>query len=290
MSELFPTDTRDTAAYQAAVMRQLTEAGQNGLALTRIVSKKAAARTTQERVLREMERNELVKSLRKAGSTRFWLAEHLPPQRTPEEQADEVLRRVLPEQRRERLLTLAKIREELLKGLGINDAAIRTCLRVLEQEGLVVKLTEGTKSFYAYAPSLRALLGEGASAAAGTAGPATQPEPVADVAPQPIAPTSPAPSSRATRPTETPLPVTNQRVIEAYRSVRMQRRLPDVEIARLREVLHCTVDELKPVVQRLCEQGTFIPGKGDWSFATTAARAAAVLIQDEQHLFVRMKD
>jgi hypothetical protein len=69
----------------------------------------------------------------------------------------------------------------------------------------------------------------------------------------------------------------------------MQRRLPDVEIARLQEVLNCPVEELKTVVKRLCEAGTFIPGKGDWSFATTAARAAAVLVHGEPHLFVRMK-
>lgn len=273
MDELFNTNPSDTAAYQGAVLRKLTEAGPNGLALTKLVGKKASARAAQQRVLKEMEKAGAVKAERKGSLTRYWLPDQMPPQVTPEEKADEVLRRVLPDQRRERLLTLARIRDELLKGLGIKEPAIRTCLRVLEQEGLVVKLTEGTRDFYAYVPALKSLLGEAAVEA-----------------PPPVEKTPEPAVIKAARSSDAPLPVTNQRVIEAYRSVRMQRRLPDVEIARLQEVLHCTVEELKPVVQRLCEQGTFIPGKGDWSFASTASRAAAVLIQGEPHLFVRMKD
>jgi hypothetical protein len=79
-------------------------------------------------------------------------------------------------------------------------------------------------------------------------------------------------------------------VINAYRDVRSQRRMPDVEIARLKEALGCTPEQIKPLVLQLCEQGVFIPGKGDWSFASPAARAAAILVQNEPYLFVRMKE
>lgn len=293
MSDLFHDADQPGSPFESAVLDQLKAAGPNGLAASKLAPARAAAeQAEQKRVLKSLEAAGKVQSLRQGKVTRYWLAGAMPPQVTPEEKADEVLRRVLPEQRRERLLTLARIRDELLKGLGIKDAAIRTCLRVLEQELLLVKFTDGAKTYYAYAPALRAMLGEAPpvpAAAPVAKAPESQPHAM-PVAPVQAAPYSSPPPTRTMRPSEAPLPVTNQRVIEAYRSVRMQRRLPDVEIARLGEVLHCTVDELKPVVIRLCDQGIFIPGKGDWSFATPAARAAAVLIQGEPHLFVRMKD
>lgn len=294
MSDLFHDADQSGSPFEVAVLDQLKAAGQNGLAASKLAPARGATEQNQQkRVLKALEAAGKVQALRQGKITRYWLAGEMPPQVTPEEKADEVLRRVLPEQRRERLLTLTTIRDELLKGLGIKDAAIRTCLRVLEQELLLVKFTDGAKTYYAYAPALRAMLGEASAAATpeptATTAPAQGPAP-APTTPAPQAQRPPSPATRPMRASEAPLPVTNQRVIEAYRSVRMQRRLPDVEIARLGEVLHCTVEELKPVVLRLCDQGIFIPGKGDWSFATPAARAAAVLIQDEPHLFVRMKD
>ncbi len=283
MSQLFPTDSNDLTVHRDTVLRLLTDAGHNGLALSKLVVRKSADRAHQERAVKELDKTGEIKSRRQGRSTRYWLADSLPPQVSPEEKADEVLRRSFPEQRAGRLLTLSRIKDELLKGMGVPEAAILTCLRVLEREGLVVKLTDGTKTFYGYVPAMRTLLG---------ADPLAPPS-LPPATSQPATPTSriqdPLPS-RVSRASDAPLPVTNQRVIEAYRSVRLQRRLPDVEIARLQEVLHCTAEELKPVVMRLCDQGIFIPGKGDWSFATPAARAAAVLIQGDPHLFVRMKD
>lgn len=282
MSDFSLTDSNDLTVYRESILRQLTEAGEHGLALTKLVSRKSAERPYQEKALKELEKSNAIKSLRQGKSTRYWLTSSLPAQVSPEEKADEVLRRTFPEQRTGRLFSVTRIRDELLKGLTIPDSAIHTCLRVMEQEGLILKLFEGTKTLYAYAPALRTLLG--------TVSPAAPVTPAAATAPI-ITPPKPEPApSRTIRASDAPLPVTNQRVIEAYRSVRLQRRLPDVEIARLQEVLHCTAEELKPVVARLCDQGIFIPGKGDWSFATPAARAAAVLIQGDPHLFVRMKD
>jgi hypothetical protein len=184
---------------------------------------------------------------------------------TPEERADEVLRRVLPEQRRGRLFTRAKLQSELLKGLAIKEPAVQTCLRLLEQQRLVIKLTDGTKTFYTYAPALREWLAEAV---------------LEDVeATVELESTAEAESQ-----------VNLSKVVEAYRAVRVQRRMPDIEIARLQEELGCSADDIKPLVQQLCEQGVFIPGKGDWSFASPAARAAAILVQNEPYLFVRMKE
>ena len=282
MSDFTLTDSNDLTVYREAILGQLTEAGGHGLALPKLVSRKSAERSRQEKALKELEKGGGIKSLRQGKSTRYWLTASLPVQVSPEEKADEVLRHTFPEQRTGRLFTVTRIREELLKGLSIPDSAIHTCLRVMEQEGLILKLFEGTKTLYAYAPSLRTLLGM----ATPTATAATS----ASTVPAPSMPKAEPSPSRLSRASDAPLPVTNQRVIEAYRSVRLQRRLPDVEIARLQEVLHCSAEELKPVVARLCDQGIFIPGKGDWSFATPAARAAAVLIQGDPYLFVRMKD
>ena len=140
---------------------------------------------------------------------------------------------------------------------------MQTCLRLLEQQRLLVKLSDGSKTYFAYAPALRAWLDEG-----------DKPDMAESAAPSPGA---------------VPL-LSPQRVIDAYRSVRAQRRMPDVEIARLQEVMGCTPEQIKPLVLQLCEQGVFIPGKGDWSFASPAARAAAILVQNEPYLFVRMKE
>ena len=283
MNEPNHTESPDSAAFQSEVLRQLAAAGPAGLAYSKLViARNENLRAEQKRLLNAMEKSGQVVSQERGASTRYWLTGQKPADVTPEEKADEVLRRLLPDQRKGRLLTQSNIKSELLAGLGIPDSAVRTCLRILEQEQLLLKFTTGAKVFYAYAPAIRTMLGEDLS---------PMPAPAVPVE-TPAAPTASTaqPAPRTTRPSEVPLPVTNQRVIEAYRSVRMQRRLPDVEIARLQEVMHCPVEELKVVVKRLCELGTFIPGKGDWSFATSASRAAAVMIQDEPHLFVRMKD
>lgn len=284
MNEPQHTESPESAAFQSEVLRLLAAAGPAGLAYSKlVVARNENLRAEQKRLLKALEKAGQVVSQEKGASTRYWLAGKKPADVTPEEKADEVLRRLLPDQRKGRLLTQSNIKSELLAGLGIPDSAVRTCLRILEQEQLLLRFTTGAKVFYAYAPAIRTMLGDDLSPAPVPAMPVETPAASISSAPQPAAP-------RTTRASEVPLPVTNQRVIEAYRSVRMQRRLPDVEIARLQEVMHCPVEELKVVVKRLCELGTFIPGKGDWSFATPAARAAAVMIQDEPHLFVRMKD
>lgn len=284
MNEPHHTEPPESAAFQSEVLQQLAAAGSAGLAGSKlVVARNENLRAVQKRLLKALEDSGQIVAQEKGTSTRYWLAGQKPAEVKPEEKADEVLRRLLPDQRKGRLLTQSNIKSELLAGMGIPDSAVRTCLRILEQEQLLLKFTTGAKVFYAYAPAIRTMLGDdtssvppvGPTTEAAVSGPSTSP---------------PTPGPRTTRPSEVPLPVTNQRVIEAYRSVRMQRRLPDVEIARLQEVMHCPVEELKVVVKRLCELGTFIPGKGDWSFATPAARAAAVMIQDEPHLFVRMKD
>jgi len=156
---------------------------------------------------------------RKGKTVRYWLQGLMPVPTTPEEMADEVLRRVLPEQRRGRLFTQAKIQSELLEGLGIKAPAVQTCLRLLEQQRLLVKLSDGTKTYFAYAPALRAWLDEG-----------SHPELAPAIAPSVEA----APSAGSVPQPSLPL------VIDAYRSVRAQRRMPDVEIARLQEVMGCT--------------------------------------------------
>ncbi|MFZ4767088.1 MAG: hypothetical protein ACOYMN_19215 [Roseimicrobium sp.] len=281
MTHPAPTENPESAAFQASVLEKLAAAGPKGVAMSNLASaREPELRVAQKAQLAQMEAAGQVQAQRKNSIVRYWLTGQMPPEVTPEEKADEILRRLLPEQRRGRLLTPGMIKSELLKGQGIPDSALRTCLRILEQERVLLKLSAGSTVYYTYAPAVRSLLLEDAAS----------PPPAALAPPGPANTAVSAAASRQARAAEAPLPVTNQRVIEAYRSARMQRRLPDVEIARLQELLHCPVEELKIVVKRLCELGTFIPGKGDWSFATAAARAAAVVVQDEPHLFVRMKD
>lgn len=272
MNESPSTEPLEEDAFTLRVLAQVKAAGQAGIVHGKLVTtKKKAEKKPQDGQLADLvETGKLV--LQTKGKTRrYWLAGEMPQPVKPEELAYEVLSKVLPEQKRGRLLTLAKIRDELLKGKGIKEPALRTCLRVLEKEKLLVKLLAGTTAYYAYVPALKELLEQEALL--------VRPEPLPET-----------PAQRAGKPPGTALAVTTQRVIEAYKTVRMHRRMPDVEIVRLQEVLQCTVERLKPVVVQLCEQGVFIPGKGDWSFASPAARAASILIHNEPYLFVRMKE
>ncbi len=261
-------------AFRAQVLAQLEAAGAAGVSQSKLIgTTKASMKQQRLRQLVDMSVAGEVQMVQKGKVTRCWLPGQMPVEVTPEEKADEVLRRVLPEQRRGRVFTLAKIRTVLLKGTGIKEPAIKTCVRVLEQQRLLVRLTEGARVLYTYAPALRTLLDEETGETPAEATATTTPTAV-----------------QSTASTEPPKSITHQMVIDTYRAVRARRRLPDVEIASLQAALGCTAEEIKRPVQQLCEQGIFIPGKGDWSFASTAARAAAVLIQKEPYLFVRMKE
>ena len=264
MNETQHPHSLEPGAFRIEALDRLRLAGSAGVSASQLLNtKKPALKAERQNVLAELVATGEAQQQCKGKAVRYWLQGQMPVQTTPEERADEVLRRVLPEQRRGRLFTQARIQSELLKGLGIKAPAVQTCLRLLEQQRLLVKLTDGAKIFFAYAPALQAWLEEGDKAEQGEdALPATGALPLLSL----------------------------PRVIDAYRSARAQRRMPDVEIARLREVLGCTAEQIKPLVVQLCEQGVFIPGKGDWSFASPAARAAAILVQNEPYLFVRMKE
>jgi hypothetical protein len=257
-------------AYREQVLEQLQAAGSAGLAQGKLIdSKKTAVRKERLEWLAALVASGEIQSQRKGNATRCWIQGRMPVVLSQEEKADEVLRAVFPEQRRGRLFTVAKIRTELLKGEGIKEPALQTCLRVLEQQGVLLKLTEGSRALYAYAPALREWLGLVVS------------NEDLEAKQAPI----------ASKPVETKSEkVTTGQVVEAYRKVRIHSRMPDIEIARLRDVLGCAPDDLKPAVLELCQQGVFIPGKGDWSFASAPARAAAILIQNVPYLFVRMKE
>jgi len=265
MNETHPLSPQEPDAFKPWVLEQLRAAGAAGIASSKLVdTKKAALKAERLAQLADLLASGGIQEQRKGKVVRYWLEGQRPVEMTAEEKADEVLRRVLPEQRRGRLFTRAKIQSELLKGLVVKEPAVQTCLRLLEQQRLLIKLTDGTKAFYTYLPALREWLAE--------AGPL---EGEATVEPESTA--------------EGESEVNLLKVVEAYRAVRVQRRMPDIEIARLQEALACSADDIKPLVQQLCEQGVFIPGKGDWSFASPAARAAAILVQNEPYLFVRMK-
>lgn len=270
MNETQHSPSLETGAFRSRALDRLRSAGAVGVSASQLIeTKKPALKTARLAALGELVAAGEAQEQRKGKTVRYWLQGLMPVTTTPEEKADEVLRRVLPEQRRGRLFTQAKIQSELLKGLRIKAPAVQTCLRLLEQQRLLVKLSDGTKTYFAYAPALRAWLDEG-----------SHPELAPAIAPSVEA----APSAGSVPQPSLPL------VIDAYRSVRAQRRMPDVEIARLQEVMGCTPEQIKPLVLQLCEQGVFIPGKGDWSFASPAARAAAILVQNEPYLFVRMKE
>lgn len=270
MNETHHSPALEPGAFRLLALDRLRAAGDSGLSASQLVdTKKAALRADRQKLIAQLLAAGEVQQQRKGSTVRYWLQGQMPVQVTPEEKADEALRRLLPEQRRGRLFTQAKIQSELLKGLGIKAPAVLTCLRLLEQQRLLVRFTDGAKIYFAYAPALRDWLdAEGH--------PMPEEPAAAPPAEPPVAP--PAPSFGAAQ------------VIDAYRAVRAQRRMPDVEIARLKEALGCTPEQIKPLVLQLCEQGVFIPGKGDWSFASPAARAAAILVQNEPYLFVRMKE
>ena len=264
MNETQHSPPLEPGAFRSRALDRLRSAGAVGVSASQLVeTKKPALKAERLAMLGELVTTGEAQEQRKGKTVRYWLQGQMPVPTTPEEKADEVLRSVLPDQRRGRLFTQAKIQSELLKGLGIKAPAVQTCLRLLEQQRLLVKFSDGSKTYFAYAPALRAWLDEG-----------DKPDMAESAAPSPGA---------------VPL-LSPQRVIDAYRSVRAQRRMPDVEIARLQEVMGCTPEQIKPLVLQLCEQGVFIPGKGDWSFASPAARAAAILVQNEPYLFVRMKE
>lgn len=270
MNETHHSPALEPGAFRTHALDRLRVAGSTGISASQLVdTKKPALKSERLKLIAELVETGEAQEQRKGKTVRYWLQGQMPVQTTPEEQADEVLRQVLPEQRRGRLFTQAKIQSELLKGLGIKAPAVQNCLRLLEQQRLMVKLTDGSKTFFAYAPALREWLEEGCNL--------EQAEPAVVPLEEPLSADS-APGLSSTN------------VIDAYRSVRAQRRMPDVEIARLQEALGCTPEQIKPLVLQLCEQGIFIPGKGDWSFASTAARAAAILVQNEPYLFVRMKE
>jgi len=262
--------TDSKTAFQTEVLEKLAVAGDKGLAASHLLARRPAdLRKMQTDALEEMASSGQVITQHLDKTARYWLPDHAVKRQTPEEKADELLRRVLPEQRPGVLHTTATLKSQFLKGTKISDAALRTCVRLLEQEKLLVTFTAAGKTYYAYAPTLRALLGMGEAKAK------ESPSKPADAPAAPLAPVA---------------AVTNQQVIDAYRSARAQRRLPDVEIARLREQFDCSLEGLKAAVRRLCEMGVLIPGKGDWSFASAAERASAVMIHNEPHLFVRMKE
>jgi len=266
MNETHPPPELAPGDYRSIVLDRLSAAGPKGISASHLVdTKKPVLKAERQKALAELVMAGELQEQRKGKVVRFWSQGQMPVVMTPEERADEVLRRVLPEQRRGRLFTPAKLQSELLKGLAIKEPAVQTCLRLLEQQRLLIKLTDGTKTFYTYAPALREWLAE-----------AVPEEVEATVEPESTA--------------EAEAEVNLSKVVEAYRTVRVQRRMPDIEIARLQEELGCSADDIKPLVQQLCEQGVFIPGKGDWSFASPAARAAAILVQNEPYLFVRMKE
>jgi|GEM_PF-2727533 len=263
--------------FKSRVLDEVKAAGQAGISHSKLVlAKKAAEKTRQNTQVAELVKAGALVLETKGKARRYWLPKNKPRTVSPEELAYETLCNALPEQKRGSLFTLAKIRSDLLRGKRIQAPALRTCLRVLEQEKIILKLTSGTAALYAYAPALRALLDDEPAA--------SKTEPTLENA------TPESPAQRPGKTPGTPLAVTQARVIEAYKTVRMHRRMPDVEIVRLQEVLQCPVEKLKPVVVQLCDQGVFIPGKGDWSFASPAARGAAILIHNEPYLFVRMKE
>ena len=262
-------------AFKTEVLKKLGAAGDKGLAASHLVVRRPEdLRKLQSAALEELVAAGSVITQHLAKTARYWLPDQAAKHQTPEEKADEMLRRGLPEERPGVLHTPSTLKSQFLKGTNISDAALRTCVRLLEQEELLVTFTAAGKTYYAYAPTLRAQLG------IGTAKPAEE-------TPQSKTPEG---STAAPAPTAPVAAVTNQQVIDAYRAARAQRRLPDIEIARLREQFDCSLEGLKAAVRRLCELGVLIPGKGDWSFASAAERAAAVMIHNEPHLFVRMKE
>jgi hypothetical protein len=68
-------------------------------------------------------------------------------------------------------------------------------------------------------------------------------------------------------------------------SERMQRS--NFPIAEMLAVASCGLQQLLPVLQRMCEDGSVIPARGDVSLAPPIYKAAALNIHDQPHYYVR---
>jgi hypothetical protein len=89
---------------------RLRSAGAAGVSASQLVeTKKPALKAERLAMLGELVTTGEAQEQRKGKTVRYWLQGQMPVPTTPEEKADEVLRSVLPDQRRGRLFTQAKI-------------------------------------------------------------------------------------------------------------------------------------------------------------------------------------
>lgn len=80
-----------------------------------------------------------------------------------------------------------------------------------------------------------------------------------------------------------------EQVIDAYRRIVQRTRYPDVLISDLQKDSGADLAALKSWLIEQCLQHRAIPGKGEWTVASDAAKAAAIQINNEPHLFVKFR-
>ncbi len=97
-------------------------------------------------------------------------------------------------------------------------------------------------------------------------------------------PTQPPAGETAARPPE----VSWEQVQRAYETVVRASGFSDVLIVDLQRACAVPLEELKPFLLAQSRAGRLSPSRGDWSLADPAAREAAIALQGEPYLRVRL--